>query len=75
MEQIGIKGVLEGIRDMLHQKDSQPQEDIGIIMTRMECARSMLDGVIKELTPPEKLPGQGQPGITKEGAAAKEDLK
>jgi hypothetical protein len=52
-EQIGLKGVLEGVVKMLEYKQEPATEgEIGILTTRIDCARSILDGVIKELTQP-----------------------
>ena len=47
--EIQIKGILEGIRNMLKTDTESPD----LLKTRMECSRSMLEGVIKELTPPK----------------------
>ena len=61
-ELIGLKGVLEGIREMLvvNEKDT-----IELLKTRMECSKSMLDGVIKEMTPPViPVTTTGNPEIT-----------
>lgn len=67
-EYIGLKGILEGVRDMLKTDTESPE----LLKTRMECAKSILGGVIKELTPPPTpnystgtlLPNMGGVGST-----------
>ncbi len=75
-EQIGIVGVLKGIKGILAFKDGDTPE---LLKTRMENSVSMLDGVIKELTPPPVATTPthtSSPGIIDPTAEkAKDDLK
>ena len=52
-EYIGICGILKGVSDMLKTDTESPE----LLKTRMECAKSILGGVIKELTPPQQSEG------------------
>lgn len=48
-EQVGLSGILIGIKEMLVYKD---KDTLKLLKTRMDCAKSLLEGVIKELKPP-----------------------
>ena len=48
-EQIGLSGILVGIKEMLVFND---KDTLKLLKTKMECAKSLLEGVIKELEPP-----------------------
>lgn len=75
-EYIGIKGVLEGIKDMLGYTDKDTLE---LLRTKMDCSKAMLGGVIKELEPPKELVIDGKKlpdeGLDREAIKAKEELE
>jgi len=73
MPEIGLKGVLEGVGKLLTIKEDDTEVEL---KSRINCASDILDGVIKELTPPKTQVVQTLPSsLDPEAKVAKEELR